>query len=381
VTEPHHGPHHLYASPETLAQLGALAEKLPRWAGRNVVLVTRADILAGISDPGIKAHISSMPEVAGYKAEAYAIAALLGGNGNTLTEAFLKAAGRAPGIPGKEAFFGKDGLTQEGLTLAVAAVNAVTGTPTSAVLDGKKLFDAGPGGTCIIMAPALDMSAKDAAAMLTGIPSEKLQNIPGDGSTWRDFIFAHEAYHCADYSLDKFLHGPGGVLKLEVDADRGGLRSMFADSANPAEKAAFSQAVVGIRALSILPTLEGTNHDTSAFLTAPGGDEVPPPEPGELYDNGAAAAEFVRLTTERMAKDGHLPSARDALDIAAGSPELFYNAVSSLAAEGAYRGNPVAETYAGQFLAAARAYAPDYFMPVPAAEPPPPRQSLSPPGP
>jgi hypothetical protein len=323
-----------------------------------------------------------MPEIAGYKAPGYGMAALLSGGGNALTEAFLKAAGRAPNIPGKEAFFDQDKLNAEGLALSFAAVNAVTGTPASMVLDGGKLFDAGPEGTCIIMSPAPGMGAKDAAAMLSGIPSEKLQNIPGDGSTWRDFIFAHEAYHCADYSLDKFLHGPGGVLKLEVDADRGGLRNLFADSANPAEKAAFSQALIGVRALSILPTLDGTNHDTSAFLTAPGAGETLPPDTGELYDNGAAAAEFVRLTTERMAKDGHLPSARDALDIASGSPELFYNAVSSLAQEGAYRGNPVAETYAGQFLAAARTYAPDYFMPAPgAAEPLPPRQSLPPAGP
>jgi hypothetical protein len=139
-----------------------------------------------------------------------------------------------------------------------------------------------PKDICYIRPPDDNISMKEAAQALSGLPQKLMRDIPGDSkNAGRDAIMAHEAVHCDHGQNEPFKSAP---LEHEMRADLEGMRNMAEINGGSRAMTVFKYA----RAVSIFsqPGFFDQEHATALLLDAVQRGAEPPTREEVYYANG-----------------------------------------------------------------------------------------------
>jgi hypothetical protein len=225
----------LYASAEMKQQMGWIGDRLPGWAGQDVLVIGKKDL---------EKMDSSLPPGARLKQylETY----------------------RDPDI--RNAIPNKQLAEYEGAILR--------GEASATNIEGKNNRSFG-----IITAPDMSLSARQYAAQSAHLPPESLRNIPGTRTEWQAKTFMHEAEHLKhDHS-----NSPKLQLRKEMEAEQGLIRHYFNEKARGQSlDPAVLQSVMDMRAIGAfrfpvnMDDLRSPNtHPTHATASAFHNDRAP----------------------------------------------------------------------------------------------------------
>lgn len=316
-------PPRLFASKEDIEKLGWIAAAMPGWAGMDVILLSNDDLLSASEQQRVL-HPPPRPNVPLMTAE---ILALDKEGDNLLRDGAKHYLDTFPELP-------KNDPVLQGEITARADTALHQGAASKKVSSDAGTF-------CIVTMPATGLQAKDYAAMLSGVPSGKLKNIPGTGQEWLSLFMAHETAHCTQPPVSIKASTTG-----ETDADQKALHAYFSNlAAGKVHSDAVPAAMVDMRALAAL----GSNaaHRTSAGL--------------ELNDKKAAASEeeekaasgsftsVYNAVVDAVARTGEM-ARDDAYDAVLRVPGLFYETLKVLDHRGAFKDEPLQQKYASQYL-------------------------------
>lgn len=180
----------LYATESTRAALGAIGNEITKISGINTLVVTRADIAVlktKSQDPDLIDTADNPSEIIDW-----------GKTNGKLRTLFNEA-----GYPVDDIAF-KASLPQLSATVLSERVSA-----TSIDYDQDGTNDFG-----FIIAPDMDTSPEEYVSILTGIPADKLMNVPGDAKDYLSLVLYHESAHLPQPHGDDHM-----TLMFETDAD------------------------------------------------------------------------------------------------------------------------------------------------------------------
>lgn len=336
----------LYSTPETVKQLGWIADKIPQWAGMDVLVAAPDDINLTDAEKNrlmFAAHAAKHSEIVGQ----YLMAEIFDPHLDRLIDSFpaLKDGSITAQIPAAArediAYFGGLGL---GGTRGIATGGAESHN------------------FCVIVLPVYDApDAYELVSTMTAIPAEELAHIPGTAQDWMALIIAHETQHCHHeaHNADGSPLDINQQIADETMADQASFKHYFHALAarkvtSPDVPAAFS-AVRALRALAD----RDRSHATHINLNpASGGDH-----PIGRWENAVTGQELTAIyqkIDERIARDLNL-SIADAREAAMFRPKTLYRTVAALNRENVFADSPAAQAFISYFLISARIHAPEYF--------------------
>lgn len=390
----------LHASPETRAKLGWVADRLPQWAGRDVVVVSAADL---------KAHAASRPSDAP----------------DHLLTGFIKTT-LPDSIENLDWWQANRPIGSQNVAARMIMQHAPFATDVTPKTESN-------GGVCMIALPDLDDTKKSLVGALTNHEVDP-DRLPGDDDDWLTVALAHEAVHCKSHvatlmpekdTLDsattlseKFRIVSAHTLGNEIDADRKGI-SIYREEAKAGRSldAGVPGAFRAIRAIdsinnngSILLGSAGHDHATNAAVALHGEEmghrNMQSVSPGVLQDTQKLAAAlnettmlpqmmigmtlgpaYVRNAPDSMLRfQSEAPNANlftpgaivkpedfttspqragllSGYALAAEKPELMYAATKALQERGAFRPGTLQDVYASQYLDAVEKLKPDLVKP------------------
>lgn len=346
--EPQTQNHRLHASPETVAKLGAIAQKLPSWADADVILVDQDDLRLNADEKhslNFILYMARMNRAIGGPLVERAVGPYLERHIDSL-----------PGLRGAEVMKSMPERTREAIAafLSWRAGGARGFVPRE---NGGNKF-------CIMALPPFN--AKTAAGMvsqMTGIDEEDLENIPGTAQDWMMLIMAHETQHCRQ-NLDDDDRDINAIIGYETMADQYGMIVYFNELSKGFTTSAYVPAayasVRAIRTVAMRDDAHATHINLDPLRRGAGNvghwrSAVSRSDMVEIY----------RKIDERIARDLNTDM-NGAYMFAASNPNLLYKAVENLNREGAFAGNPRAQEMVAYFLVAARIHAPKHFGLAPA---------------
>lgn len=321
----------LIASPETRASLGAMADHLPRWAGMDILVITRDDLARhGYDGTG---GADFFPSV---------------------TEAFANVTATLDPFPFDR--FEREGLSRQYLRSIVDA--SPRGFPLQAREEGEN-------NVCAIVIPDPDEDRRDYLFRKTSNLSSAGENLPGSAAEWTFLTIAHETGHCG-HSFDD--QRPVVGLQFEREADQHSIDIYMRDAEavlgiDINDLTAVPEALVALRGINGL-TSRRINYANSAGLTVPGVFNAASVEPEELADNIERARDAIRNYILTGDPDADAPN-RGRID-----PARQYQAAKALYDSGYFDEMPVQKRFVRDFLTGAeRYYRSHYALPEQPAPP------------
>lgn len=368
----------VYASEETRAGLGWIADRLGVWTGMPTVVITPNDV----EDDVMRLRRDRPDE---YRDQVLR-GVLPAGQGVAVTQQHVQ---NAQGFPGY--------LFQEKLDLISRSAQEGSASAYAFPLRPED----GANGAAIITTMPLNQSRRGIAAGLSGLSESDLENVPGTDQEWRAFVMMHEARHTHQPSLNGSLHNR---LHTEADADDFAIRTYRQERAlGNVSTPDVPQAFMAMRALGAWSGRAEFSHVTGAMVQSP--DEHAPPtgnndefadglhaarqsvwqemgadlvsqedrqkairemmRRGEMTRSGGTVDEIVaRMSPEEREKyDERMDAAARVHGIRVGQeqPELLYETTRRQFMQGRFNDNPIGQQYAWEYLEAARRYAPTHF--------------------
>ena len=147
--------------------------------------------------------------------------------------------------------------------------------------DGKR-------DTVVIVAPDRTSTKAEIAAGISGIPEDKLQNLPGTDLDWHAYIIAHEAGHAGQKNPDNKTS-----LSAEVGADKSGIDYYKqGHKAGLLTSADVPNAFINMRALGAFDpkSLGGVNTHFTGVAISTNGEGVAPALSDKKFDISHAHA-------------------------------------------------------------------------------------------
>lgn len=370
----------LYASADTRLRLGFLASRLPGWAGRDVIVVSRADVEPLIERSTIEQHVDlNTQEMFPFLSQIF----------NQVTAKF--------GYPYHPVRVrnGQDVGMAIDVHSADAVLSASRGAGAAVAINSNDVM-ATTSNLCVIGMPDTSTVSKT-LEIWTGLKSDQV-HFTLNARDILNFTFAHETGHCGQYEpIAKPYADP---LKNEIEADQHAMNVLPA--LYPARLAPGKlQQLVDMRAIEIFHGNDA-DHATTAALNIAGGrpDYAPFVQDMLVSSPVLADAKFMRRHPEAIEHAAvndlgfyHvLNKATDFISDIFGSdkaestrrlktdPALMYETIKNLRRDGVFAKSDLETKYVDQYLHAMDAHAtPDALDEV--SRPAPKRSSPLPPPP
>lgn len=340
----------LYSAPETAAKIGTFAEKLPGWAGANVILIGRDDLRL-TEEKETELNLALNAALQNHSGGAERVDKVVAPYIDRYIDSF--PALRAEKISGRIPAPVRRAVTEFLVYGRFSAGGARGFLPQG--------DDNGKNGFCIIVAPSFEAkTATEFISLLTGIAEEDLANIPGTTQDWLAVIMAHEAQHC-QHDMDEDAAGPDINRRIanETMADQRAFEVYFREHAaknSPGENVPAAWiALRAIMAISNRDTQHATHVNLSAFREQQRGTGYW----GQVV-TGEDLYSTYRKIDERIARDRNV-DLRDARLIARQRPDVLYKTLETLSRENAFADNRRAQDFVSSFLTFSRIYAPGHF--------------------
>ena len=403
----------LYASAETRQQLGWVADRLPQWAGQDIILISRQDLATALprdvlnTFPRMQELLSGTAPFPGQITERQeaALETSLRAHFNKvgLPEAFLNPVSPHPEI---------ESVTLPSTAYDLLAAKTFLGSNSllgnaAALPQQIDILDpnsglARPWNICVVMMPDMAMTPSEIGGMLGSLPAHNI-SMPGTARDWQALILSHEADHCSTMAKER-AEGKADidrdVLALEIVADQTALNMVRTEHAlGNITTPDIARAFADVRAIGAIMRAD-IDHTTSPAID-PHGDKLamqPRRDEISVAVNDAEKAQpsspgsslsVLEDMMERMKIQQPPPNTISTTDVMglhaklfdflvkeAGmattdtmimgnlmneDPALVFETVRFLSARGDFEDNPAQQRLADQFIAAADRIAPHIF--------------------
>ncbi|NCC22663.1 MAG: hypothetical protein EOM26_09425 [Alphaproteobacteria bacterium] len=344
------GVHRLYGSPETIESLGWIADRLPEWAGMDVTVIGRDDVFDACpvefaARNGLVAARMDTLEAFNDSRLDRLLSYLIDHNVPVTTDSYER-------------------VHQTSLEMLPKIEQQAPAAVTFSAIKHQ------PHHHVVIVLPDMDASAEDMASLLTSIPSEELQNVPGGPLDWQAFILAHEAAHADPHRalLEEVREAPpedigeivkwaedkvNRILTEEIGADQFAIDTYREEIATGRTlDPEVPQAFVEARAIGSILCMDFLHASVPALRLESFG-------PADADFSVQDYAGFQEKVGERIA----LMTNRDPAFVLfrRHDPELLYKTIDLMDREGAFDDHPGEKAYVDRFLTGAARYAPNRF--------------------